>query len=521
MKFVNRFISTIICIITVTCVYAQKPDVDQLLKNAIYETNISRDYPKAIKIAESALVISPDYLDVHLILGRLYMLTQRYDEARNQLQWVIHKDPSQLDALNYLINLESETKNWQQAIHYIDQALKYSDSKGLIFKKAGFLEADKQYRNAYLLLEPLLEKSSQDSSILKTYLSLRMQAAKTAIQLQNWHDARKELTAVLDKNPGNEEALTQLYDIETASKNYDSALSYADQGLKYYPESVNFLFRKTSTLASMNRPFEAYALAKVLTARYPDHLEGRKLLSDLYGISRQNRIGVSYDYTFFDQDGVKPWHYGSIYYIREGKFGSVSGKINAANRGFAGGRGYQFELDSYPKHGKSYSFINVAYSNAIIFPKLRVAYSYFTGLSKSWEGELALRYIHANKLNFISYGGSIGKYLGSYWLNFRPFFTSDQGNTGKSFTFTTRKYLTRENYYTLILGTGSSPDDRSRDLLFSSRYDLNSYRGSLGFQHLLGQTTLIGLLGTVNNQELAPGKWRNEFDFFINLQRKF
>lgn len=230
---------------TAITAYAQKPDSDLLLKQALYETNINANYQKAIKIAETALAISPDYTDIRILLGRLYFLTGEYEQARKQLIWVVNQHPSHQNALNYLINLESESGNRKRAITYIDQSLQYSDSQDLILKKASLLAADKQYKEAYLTLEPLLAARAQDSTVNQAYLNMHLQAGSISMQAGDWNNARKEYLAVLLKDPANETAINQLYAIDIESKNYEEALYYADLGLKHYPLSENFLFKKS------------------------------------------------------------------------------------------------------------------------------------------------------------------------------------------------------------------------------------------------------------------------------------
>ncbi|RYG22124.1 MAG: YaiO family outer membrane beta-barrel protein [Chitinophagaceae bacterium] len=367
-------------------VNAQKQNVDDLLKQALQETNVDKDYPKAINTANAALKLSPNYTDVHLLLGRLYLLTGDLEKARTQLKWVLAKEPQNQDALNYMVNVEAEAKDWDQALLYVDQSLQYNNS-------------------------------------------IEMQAKKEAL------------------------------------------------------------------------------------------IAGKQEAEDA---AKRNRIGLSYNYTFFDESRFKAWNMGSIYYIRDEPLGSYLARVNYVDRGTSGANGYQFEIEAYPKHKNGYSFINAAYANNIVFPKFRFGYSYFADLKNGWEGELGVRYLNAADMDFQSFGGSIGKYFNSYWINFRPFVTNQGGKIYSANTLTARKYFSsRESYVTLILGTGTSPDDRGRDFQFGSRYRFKSYRASLGFQQLVGRSTIIGLMGTYNNQELTPTLKRNEYDVFINLQQKF
>ena len=47
--------------------FAQKISSDDLLKQAIRETNINKNYPKAIQLAKRGLAISPRYLAIRIL----------------------------------------------------------------------------------------------------------------------------------------------------------------------------------------------------------------------------------------------------------------------------------------------------------------------------------------------------------------------------------------------------------------------------------------------------------------------
>jgi YaiO family outer membrane protein len=393
---------------------AQQLSSDELLKQAIYETNVSKDYAKAILLARKGLTTSPDYIDIHLLLGRLYMLTGKPadDTARAEFLYVLKISPDNIDALNYLITIEI----------------------------------------------------IQNNNVL--------------------------------------------------------ALQYTDKALKLQPGSKELLLKKINLLDQSGQVGAAYSLVKPLLAKYPEDLKLKEMEKDLYIRSRQNRMGLSYNYTHFEKDGKAPWSLYSAYYIREENFGTFLGRVNYANRFYD--KGWQFEVEGYPKHGKqNYSFFNLAYSPAAIFPKYRAAYSYFATFPKGWEGEVGARYQYNNR-SFVSYAASIGKYIGNYWFNLRTFITPDSGRMSQSYTITSRYYLaTRDDYYTVIAGTGASPDDRSRNFQFSDRVKLHSAHITIGFQHRIWKGDILGILGTWNNQEYVAGRRENEFDMFINFQHRF
>ena len=63
-------------------VFAQKIDVDSLLNVAVKETYKDKNYESALKKTQLGIKLTPDYLDFHLLRGRIYQLTNVKDSAR-------------------------------------------------------------------------------------------------------------------------------------------------------------------------------------------------------------------------------------------------------------------------------------------------------------------------------------------------------------------------------------------------------------------------------------------------------
>lgn len=348
MKF--KYILSILLVFTATQLHAQKVDVDSLLKQGLYETNENQNYPKAMAIAKQALQVSPDYVDVQLLVGRLYRLTDKPDSAKMMFKQVLIASPENTEAANYL---------------------------------KGLMDADEVDR----------------------LLNLK------------------------------------------------------------------------------------------------------------------NMVSVTYNPTFFEREGKESWNLLNVFYGRKTKYGTIIGRINYADRSYDDG--FQYELEAYPKHKNGYSFANFAYSNAAIFPKYRAAYSYLHNIKGGWEAELGARYQYKFD-HLFSVGGSVGKYIGNYWLNFRAFVTPDNRRVSNSFALTGRYYLnTADDYFTAIVGTGVSPDDRTRNFQFSERLRNKSFRVSLGYQQLLWKRNVLGILSTYNREEYIAGRKENEYDIAIIFQHRF
>jgi YaiO family outer membrane protein len=121
----------------------------------------------------------------------------------------------------------------------------------------------------------------------------------------------------------------------------------------------------------------------------------------------------------------------------------------------------QLEAESYFFTGKTnYSYLGAGYSLDPVFPKLRLAYSFYQNFKKGWEADLGVRYIKAENAEIKTVVLGVGKYIGSYWINFRSY-QNTNNEYDPSFTLTTRYYFdTKYDYLSMIAGYGTSPDDR-------------------------------------------------------------
>jgi YaiO family outer membrane protein len=134
-------------------VLAQKIDVDSLLKVAIKETYKDKNYESALKNTHLGMKLSPDYLDFHLLTGRIYQLTNVKDSARYYYNYVIDKNPVYEEAFTYLINIEIEEKKYDDAHIVVDKAIAaHPGKKDFRYKKLSIYEllGEKDKSEAYL-----------------------------------------------------------------------------------------------------------------------------------------------------------------------------------------------------------------------------------------------------------------------------------------------------------------------------------------------------------------------------------
>jgi YaiO family outer membrane protein len=393
------------------------------------------------------------------------------------------------------------------------------DTDSLLVKTLYELNPSKNYPKA-IRMAKLGIKEAPD------YLDFHMVLGRCYLLTKKTDSARIYFTHVIEKNPQYKEAFTYLSKLEIEEKNLQNAISTIDKALIYYPEEKNFYLIKLQAINLANDDENSIAFLKYLNQKYPKDTDLEHQLIELKIKSVSDRIGINYNYTAISRDDIGPWHLLGLQYIRERKKLTMIGRINYADRrGFGSSirSGIQYEFETYFQNNKkSYSFTNIGYSDDIVFPEIRLAYSYFQNLGKGWEGDIGIRYTKTIDTDLYSGVLGVGKYIGSYWINLRSFIQKDLNKIHPSFTATTRYYFdTKYDYATVIAGYGSSPDERVALGQFQQRLSLNSYRIGAGYYKLFYQHYCIGIQAILNHQEYVSNRFQNEFDTFFSIQYKF
>lgn len=417
LNFIKIFFYSVMLLATPSLL-AQKINTDSLLTEVIKDINVRKNYPEAIKKAQMGIKAAPDYLDFHLFLGRAYQLTESIDSARYHYKTVVEKNPKYEDAYTF----------WAQ--------------------------------------------------------------------------------------------------LETNAKNYPEAMRVVDQAITQFPQEKSFYLRKLAIYELQKEDDKAYDYLKSMDKQFPNDTDIKQRLFLLERKNNNDRVGLNYSITFFDRNGVGPWNLGSAQYIRERKWGSLIGRVNYANRlsfKTSIADGLQYEAESYFFTGKkAYSYAGVAYSDDIVFPKWRLGYSFYHNFNNGWEADLGMRYTKTADEDLTAAVVGVGKYLGSYWINLRTFLQNQNSKMYPAFTLTTRYYFdSRFDYATIMLGYGTSPDERSVLGQLEQRIAMDSYRIGAGYYRVLWQNYLAGIQVNYNNQEYLPGRKQNETEINFSLQYRF
>ena len=366
------------------------------------------------------------------------------------------------------------------------------------------------YSSAYSLLNKILSKNEDND--IRLYLGLAYSWDG------KYDDARREIEKVLTSRPQSQEVILALVNIEMWSDNPQKALDILNKALATSPENIDYLYRKAQVLDKLKRPNDAIQVLDSILAKDPNNEKAKNLRTAIKIENAKNRISVNF--TKESIDGLSPWYSGNVQYSRKTNLGSIIGRVNYAQR--YGLKGYQYEMDAYPKTGKSnYLYVNAGYSKAPTFPKYRSGLEFYQSLPKSFDASIGFRYLVFDQSKVTIFTGSIGKYLGNYWLCFRPFVTPSSGQV-PSITgfFIVRRYFSNpETYIGLQYGYGSSPDDVSRFISKTQRLQSNKVKLTL---NKCFKTFWVASLSTsYEYEEYSAKSYRNRYLFDITLQRIF
>jgi YaiO family outer membrane protein len=344
-------------------------------------------------------------------------------------------------------------------------------------------------------------------------------------RLYTWSEkvdsARKVFRHVLEITPGHEDAALAYANLEYWNGNSAVALEITEPGLLASPTSSPLLLLKARLLNSLNRAPEAGLVLTQLLKIDPKNSEARALANILKENSSLNKINLSYDFIYFDEQFEDPWQIASLGYARQTKLGAVGINLNYANR--FNDNGFQAELEAYPKISRTfYGYMSGAYSaNKGVFPKYRAGFSLFANLPAALEAEAGVRFIHFIQTNTI-YTLALGKYYKNYWLNIRTYLTPAKNNIAQSYTLNLRYYYGgADDYLSLGAGTGISPDDTQNNVLLASSYQLKSTNLSAAYRHAINVKNIFSIGLTWFNQEYKQQTWGNQYNINLTYQFRF
>ncbi len=354
-------------------------------------------------------------------------------------------------------------------------------------------------------------------SIDSTYWDATVLIGRTYSWDAKYDSARVVLSTVLKSKAGYYDAMDALIDNEYYCGDYIRSINYSDKGLSFHPNDETFLYKKARAMDATGDYQSAVKILNTLIERNPQNKEASDKLLTIKRESRVNKIGITYGVYAFDND--TPWIFSSTSLGRKTSgLGTVTIRYNYARR--FNQDGHQFEIDAYPSIAKGiYLYLNTGFSNKTNFPFSRFTFEPYFKLPAGFELSVGIRYMNFDQKRLFAfdssmvmiYTGTIGKYAGNYWFSLRPYLTPGDKNLSGSVNLTIRRYFKdAENYLSLTLGTGMSPEEQQYAYNPNTNY-LKSKKISLDYQQKIAHRFIFNCGTGYAREEIKAGKRINRY----------
>jgi YaiO family outer membrane protein len=361
---------------------------------------------------------------------------------------------------------------------------------------------------AVKLLEEIIEVNAN-------HYDARILLAKINSWEKNFDVARNHLLFIL-KEKETHEALTALIDNEYWAGNYEYALEVLNRAIEKRPSDIDLRIKRIRTYEKLKYIDDAVDEVNAVLKEAPDNQQAISL-SRQFAVQRALKMTLSYSGNYFEEK-FSPWQNFYVSASKRFSFGSLILRFNYAER--FSNNGYQIESDYYFRLVEgTYTYLNLGYSNTKLFPQVRFGLEPYIKLPASFEMSAGIRYLKFGSKNVTMYTGSLGKYMGNYWISFRPFITPKDEKTSFSGSLSIRRYLAdANNYLTLQVGIGFVPFENFTEAEFGR---VDSRKIGLSYNFNVMHDLLLSAGVSYENEEYLPGRNRKKYGSSLSIQKLF
>jgi YaiO family outer membrane protein len=516
------------------------PGDDRLLYKKAATLEAYGRFAEAALISKQLLAKYPEsrqyllsFVEQSLQAGRQAMQFDDYYGTIGILQQVLEKQPDNMDALNYIINIEAANRNFDSAIIYCDQGLHYfPDDKDLLLKKSSVLAEAGRWQDAYAISGGLYNNYPYNLRFRNAYVDQLLGSGKQYLRDNKKDDALAEFNKALTVAPNDTLPLYYTINLELEMGKNEDAIVLAQRGKALYPNNPFFLLKMAQGYENEQKWNKAFDNADQLTKMYPQNVAYADYANYLDSRRMKNEIGLAYLHTkILDSTHITINSVATVQYTRRFNKGQITGRVNYAGRYTS--TGYQFEAEAYYNFTKKWHIFGVAaYSpDGFIFPTVRLGLSLGHTFNKGWEAEVGGRYLKADSGfsggTITSLMASVGRDYKDYYFNLRGYLmnfvhVNNASNIYYSAVLTTRFYLdNRSAYFSGIAGYGTAPDDFSLNYQLTQIIYYNTVSVGGGYSKTLQHRTTIGIFGTWYNEKIGINDYRNQYDIYVILLRRF
>ncbi len=383
--------------------------------------------------------------------------------------------------------------------------------------EARSLASANKHEQARLVLYELLEEypAYYDASVLE---------ARTYAWQQNYDSARLILQHVLTHAPAHSDALEAITDVELWAGNIAEAILYAQLGIDVLPEQDVFYLKKAKAYLLAEEWLEADNTLLRLLQKIPNHTEAKEFRNSIKAHTYRYATELTYIYSLFASP-TPHWHWVNLQQTARYKKHLFNVSVNWAQRFNISA--LQYEAEAYPVLSKSiYAYTGIAYSEGIIFPRIRAGAEIFKSIGKRQEVSLGFRYFDFIESKSTILTGSFSQAYKTYLFTIRPFVNFAESAAAPAASITAKRFLkdNRFNFVALTYSYGFVPDNPAKyavitqgGLRAAEAYPMQSSGLRLDLQHDLYKGLKIKGLASYENEEYLPASFRSRISIGAGL----
>lgn len=222
-----------------------------------------KNFEEAKEQVDLALMINPSKMEYQLLRAQIAVWTNSdLDLARDYLSGIIQKDPSNLEALSSLAELNYQTRNFPLAEQYIAKIEKIDSN---------FNNLDELKRN--IIVQKKFYEELQLDSILTE--------ARKALTEKNCTASVEAFKIFLNKNPENDKAKLELANAYICSNDYQHAIEIYSELINKHADT-DLIKQRAKLYFWAGDYVNALAQFKSIYSNYPNDFESKLFLADSY-----------------------------------------------------------------------------------------------------------------------------------------------------------------------------------------------------------------------------------------------
>lgn len=219
-------------LVKVLTISPEEPSANALLAKIKFSR---KNYDEAAQHAEASLLYSENDLESLYIAAASYYVNQRYEAAYNQINKVLERIPSQVEALKLKAAIALKLGLTEEATTTLSQinSEQFIQSDDELLVAAGLASLQKK---DYVLSQRLLKQASDLNS---NDPRVNLGQASIAAKKGDNNTVIAELLSAIEKKPDSQQAKIALILTYIQNKQPAQALQYAQQFTQDYPENPN------------------------------------------------------------------------------------------------------------------------------------------------------------------------------------------------------------------------------------------------------------------------------------------